>query len=264
VRVLRPTAAGAAGTLYVLTVGVSKYKNSRYDLKYAASDAASFARIWEQKAGSLYERVEVLRLLDDQATAASVRAALFQLLEKVTDKDCVALFLSGHGVQGEQGAYYFATHEIDASTAARVAETALPWTAFQAALASLRARRVFLFLDACHSGNALGGQQAYNERLAEALAKRAGVMVFASSRGSEYSYELEELKHGAFTAALMEALGEGKADLEVGGQRDGIVSAEELLAYLRARVPQFTANRQTPACPLLRDFGEAFPMARVR
>ena len=43
---------------------------------------------------------------------------------------------------------------------ARVAETALPWTAFQTTLASVRAKRVFMFLDACHSGNALGGQGA--------------------------------------------------------------------------------------------------------
>ena len=50
---------------------------------------------------------------------------------------------------------------------------------------------------------------------------------------------------GAFTAALLEGIGEGKADLEIGGQRDGTITAEELLAYLRARVPQMTMNRQT-------------------
>jgi uncharacterized caspase-like protein len=172
--------------------------------------------------------------------------------------------MSGHGVQVSDGEYYFATHDIDASTEQQVAATALPWTAFQTTLASLKAKRVVMFLDACHSGNALGGQQAYNERLAEALVKRAGVMVFASSRGSEYSYERDEDKHGAFTEALIEGLGSGKADFEIAGKKDGVITAEELLTYLRARVPQMTDNKQTPSCPLLRDFGEAFPLAKVK
>jgi hypothetical protein len=40
--------------------------------------------------------------------------------------------------------------------------------------------------------------------------------------------------------------------------------AEALLAYMRARVPQLTHNQQTPTCPLIYDFGEAYLLARVR
>jgi hypothetical protein len=90
------------------------------------------------------------------------------------------------------------------------------------------------------------------------------VLVFSSSRGSESSYEDDALHHGAFTAALLEGIGEGKADLAIGGQRDGNITAEELLVYLRLRVPQLTKNRQTPTCPLIYDFGEAFLLARAR
>jgi hypothetical protein len=76
-------------------------------------------------------------------------------------------------------------------------------------------------------------------------------------------HEDDTAEHGAFTAALLEGIGEGKADLEIGGRRDGAITAEELLAYLRTRVPQMTANRQTPTCPLIYDFGEAFLLARA-
>jgi WD40 repeat protein len=256
---------GPRGTLFVLAVGVSQYRDPKHNLKYAASDAEAFANLWQQQNGSaLYQSVSVTRLTDAEATAPRVRAALFQILERATESDTVAIFLSGHGVQVGDAQYYFATHEIDPSSRARVAETALPWTVLQTTLAAVKARRVLLFLDACHSGNSLGVQQAENERMAELLVKRAGVMVFASSRGSEYSYELDEAKQGAFTSALVEAIRDGKADLEIGGRRDGIVTAEELLVYLRARVPQLTEGRQTPSCPLLRDFGEAYPVARLR
>ena len=36
------------------------------------------------------------------------------------------------------------------------------------------------------------------------------------------------------------------------------------LAYLRRRVPELSENRQNPSCPLLRDFGEAFPVAAAQ
>ena len=88
--------------------------------------------------------------------------------------------------------------------------------------------------------------------------------MFSSSRAGEYSYEDAALGHGAFTAALLEGIGEGKADLAIGGQPDGKITAEELLAYLQARVPQLTGNRQTPSCPLLSDFGEQLLLARAR
>ncbi|MDX1932666.1 MAG: caspase family protein, partial [Capsulimonadales bacterium] len=256
------------GNLYILAIGVSAYRNPRFNLKYARNDAEAFSNLWKAPTGGgipLYNKVETRLVCDAEATTSGVRAALAKLLETATEKDTVALFLSGHGMRIGEGNYYFATTDIDPLTADSVAKTALPWTALQTTLAGIKARRVLLFLDACHSGGALGeGQQASGERMAELLAKRAGVLVFSSSRGSEYSYELDSRKHGAFTAALMEAIG-GKADLDIaGGGKDGVITAEEMLAFLRARVPQLTENRQTPTCPLLRDFGDAYPIARLR
>jgi WD40 repeat protein len=250
------------GDLHILSVGVSRYRNQRYDLKYAAADADAFARLWKRMEGRLYRRVRLTPLIDDQATTERVQAELSRLISAAQPQDSIALFLSGHGVQAGAGQFYFATHEIDATSPQRMEQTALPWTVFETTLAKVGAKRVFLFLDACHSGSVLGEQQASNERLAEALVKRSGVLVFTSSRGNEVSYEDERLGHGVFTAALVEGIGEGKADLAIGGERDGRIMAEELLAYLRQRVPQMTGNRQTPACPLLADFGEAFLLAR--
>lgn len=250
----------ALGKLYVLAVGVTKYANPHFNLKYAAADAGAFADLWKAHAASLYTGIDVTELLDDQATVTNVRAALFNLLDKAGDQDTVILFLSGHGLVLDDGSYYFATHEIDPSTADTVAATALPWTSFQLALSRLKARHVLMFLDACHSGSALGNHQARAERMAEALAAGSGVIVFSSSRGSEYSYELDSLGHGAFTQALIEALGQGKANFSVDGSHASNISAEEVLAYLRIRVPQLTNNQQTPSCPLLQDYGDPFPL----
>lgn len=257
-------AVAVAGNLYVLAVGVSHYKNPKYNLKYAGSDAAAFARLWKERSATLYQKVEVTQLTDDQATSANIRAAFKKLQEKASPADSVVIFLSGHGVQANASDYYFASQDIDATSIETVRHTGLPWMALEETLGALKARHVFMFLDACHSGNALGGQLSSSESLAGLLVKQAGVMVFSSSRGSEFSYELDELHHGAFTAAILEGIGEGKANFDIGGQHDGVITAIELLTYLRARVPQLTGNMQTPTCPLMRDFGEASPLARGR
>jgi uncharacterized caspase-like protein len=246
----------------VLAVGVSSYKNPDYALRFARQDAEAFAEIWKGRAGGLYAGVKATVLADDHATATELRSALFRLQEQATERDSVMIFLSGHGVQ-DGDRYYFATHEVEA-TKPRIGETSLPWTALQTALAGIRARRVAMFLDACHSGRALGALQGNTDRMAELLVKQSGVMVYSSCRGTEVSYELDDRMHGAFTAALIEGLQEGKANLEINGRRSATITAEDLLAYLRRRVPELSENRQTPACPLLRDFGDAFPLAAAR
>jgi WD40 repeat protein len=258
-RLTRKTSA-AQGSLCVLAIGVAQYRNPRYNLRHAAADAEAFASLWPRTEGRLYRQVTITLLTDSQATTAGVRGALSRLLETARAGDTVALFLSGHGIQAREGEFYFATHDVDASSAARVAATALPWTVFQTTLAKTKAHRVLLFLDACHSGSSLGGQTAGNERLAEPLVKRGGALVFASSRGSQFSYELPEKGHGAFTTALLEGIGEGKADL---GVKDGNITPLKLLLYLQQRVAELTGNRQTPVCPLLTDFGDGFTLARV-
>jgi hypothetical protein len=263
IRLTRPLAAAALGDLHVLAVGVSEYRDARYNLKYAAKDAAAFADLWQRRTGPLYRRVVPHQLTDADATAEKVQAALLRLIDAAQPGDSVALFLSGHGLQDGAGDFYFATHDTDAGAPARVEETALRWSFFQTTLRSLQAKQVFLFLDACHSGSALGERQASSERLAEALAKRAGVLVFASSRGGEFSYEADTREHGAFTAALLDGIGEGQADLVIEGERDGRITAAELLAYLQDRVPRLTGNRQTPTAPLILGFSDA-PVARVR
>lgn len=263
IRLHRKLAAPTRGDLYVLAVGVSCYRSSRFNLQYASRDAEAFAGLWSPNQGGQYRKVVVTRCLDGQATLPRVREALTGLASRAGRQDTVVLFLSGHGLQLPNGRFYFATHEVDPSTPARLEATALPWTLLESTLARVQAKRVLLFLDACHSGGQLGERQATTERLAERLARRSGVLVFASSRGGQYSYELGERRHGAFTAALLEGLGEGRADLEIDGKRDGRITVEKLLTYLRARVPELTEGMQTPTCPLWTDFGEGFVLFRT-
>jgi uncharacterized caspase-like protein len=79
-----------------------------------------------------------------------------------------------------------------------------------------------------------------------------GVVVFAASTGRESAFEREEWGHGAFSKALLEALG-GEADVF----HDGIITVAGLEYWLAERVKKLTEGHQhaTSAKPnTIRDF----------
>src|SRR5262249_33399599 len=69
-----------------------------------------------------------------------------------------------------------------------------------------------------------------------------GVITFASSTGREVSVERDDWQNGAFTKALVEAIGQGKADF-IG---NGAITISELDAYLANRVKTLTDGVQHP------------------
>jgi uncharacterized caspase-like protein len=68
-----------------------------------------------------------------------------------------------------------------------------------------------------------------------------GVVVFASSTGSQYSQESDEWQNGAFTKALIEGI-QGKADYSGVGK----ITVNMLDLYLSERVKELTKGKQTP------------------
>jgi WD40 repeat protein len=208
--VLKTTSTQAgAGNLYVLAVGVSRYKQGGQgpgaggrgiaNLRYPALDARAVAERFGREGRPLYEKVEVRTLTDEEATLARLRTELKWLQGKVrpNQQDTVVLFLSGHGISLD-GRYYFAPHELDPRN---IAATGLSARELREALGGkLRARTVFLFVDTCHSG----GLRGRNDDLA--LEVGEGVFLLASSGSREYSYESETWGHGAFTLSLLRAL----------------------------------------------------------
>ena len=80
------------------------------------------------------------------------------------------------------------------------------------------------------------------------------IFTVTASTGEQRSAEKADPgQHGAFTKCLLEAL-TGKADQS----RDGIVTLDELVPYVKEAVPKLTGGLQTPtAAP-----DEILPFAR--
>ena len=89
-----------------------------------------------------------------------------------------------------------------------------------------------------HGGETLTNNQ---DALKGALAA-ANITVLTSSSGSEFSREDEKWGHGAFTRALLDALGDPMAD----PSHIGLISSNSLAVYMHQHVPDLTDHQQTP------------------
>lgn len=241
--------------LYVLAVGSDRYAPHFPDLQFAGVDAEALADELSRQEGGLYSRVYARSLTGPNAG----RQAILDGVKGFGDmrpEDVLVLFFSGHGVRERDAKGRTKYFYLPSGTSRKdIARSGLAWEDFSAEIARLRAGRVILLLDACHSGDVSAG--ASNEKVASSLQGQVGV-VFTSSSGNEYSFEDRSWGHGAFTRALLDGIG-GAADFT----GDRVVDWSELQLYVSSSVRAMTRGGQNPMVPRLEQFAN-FDFVRVR
>jgi uncharacterized caspase-like protein len=191
------------GNLYFVAIGVSKYQNSSYNLRYAADDARELHDYLIEQQAKVYQQVENVLLADGAIvpTAVNIKTAL-KLFSRAKPDDTVVLFLSGHG-ESQGRNYYFLPYDAQSQGNSWNPDSVIEWSVLQDALQNAKGRRLF-FVDTCHAGG------AFNPRLVKDAADSNIVVLSATDRDS-VAQELPSLGHGVFTYALLEGL-RGKAD----------------------------------------------------
>ncbi len=265
VRVLwRPaTQAPAAGPvpkpkLYVLSVGVSRYKMPDISLRYAAKDASDVTEAWVAQQGGLYSEVVSRMLRNEEATREAVLDGLEWIERQTTARDVALVLLSGHGDNDADGGYYFLPYDVDPD---RLRRTAVPDIEIRRSLSHVAGKALFFF-DTCHSGSIMSGRKSgrsidINGFVNDLTSAENGLVVFAASTGKEFAQERDDWKNGAFSRALIEGLS-GKADIS----GDGVITISELEYWLAERVKKLTDGKQHPTTAkpnTIRDF----PIAAV-
>ena len=241
--------------LYVLAVGSDSYAPDFPDLQYAGADAEALADELARQEGGMYTRVYARSLTGRDVSRERILGVLKEFRD-IRPEDMLVLFFSGHGVRERDRKGRTQYYYLPAGTKkSGVARQGLAWEDFSREIASLRAGRVILLLDACHSGDVSAG--ASNEKVASSLAGQVGV-VFTSSSGNEFSYEDRSWGHGAFTRALLDGLG-GAADFT----GDRVVDWSELQLYVSTSVRAMTRGGQNPMVPRLEQFAN-FDFVRIR
>jgi len=244
--------------LYVLSVGVSKYKNPAYTLDFAAKDASDFNDALKAQGGKLYRSVETRLLTDDQANKDALLEGLEWIQKQTTSRDVAMIFLSGHGVRDASGDYYYVPYAFDMD---HKRSTGVLFYEIEKTIKDIAGKVVF-FVDTCHSGGAAGKSRGIDNDIVsvvnELSSAENGAIVFAASTGKESALEDPKWGHGAFTKALLEGLA-GKADLRGNGR----ITITSLDFFLSERVKELTDGNQHPTTtkpPSVPDF----PIAIVK
>ena len=228
--------------LHVLTIGVSDYGEAarHLNLVYADRDAHDVAAALRRSQCGLYAEVRAIVLVNEEASKTAIFAGLEQIRTGMAaggGADLALIQFSGHGDMVD-GKFYLLPHGIDDGSAAAVKANGLPAVQFHDEIAAIaRHGRVIVLVDACRSG----GATSLPDRSLRAMLTGANVTVFTSCAQGQLSEEGMEWENGAFTEALLEALG-GAADYD----HDGIIGLSDLARRLGEHVPALTGGAQRP------------------
>jgi WD40 repeat protein len=232
--------------LKILAIGAGRYDDPRIDhLAFSVFDARGIVNAFKGQEGKLYGTVTSLLIATGELqppTKNNITRELSAFFRDLGSRDTALLFLSGHGVNDDDGNYYFLPSDIRLNSGGGIPyRDALSVEAIAGAL-NVPGRKL-LFIDTSHTSgiSALNIQAVDIARLAMDL-KPLRPLLFSSGRGEERSMESVEYKAGLFSYALTEGLS-GEADSD----SDRVITMAELDAYVAGRVSDLSGGLQHPS-----------------
>ena len=264
---LEPGGAGAGeaprgkGQVWSFAVGVSKYKEGKLDLQYAARDAEEIDRFFASPAGGSVPASRRVLLTDAAATRAEILGAFEKTTRTLGKDDLLVVFMAMHGIVTDRGDLYFMAHD---TTASNVRGTGLANADVEQAVRDAETKHVLFLADTCHSGGVgLSGRRGVGaletNRLLGALAQaKPGMAILTASRGAELSQEDAKWGggHGVFTHFVLQGMAGGADE-----NGDKLVTVSELYDFVYARVKEATSGSQHPE--LKGKFDNAMPVAAL-
>lgn len=211
----------AESKTFLVSVGISdysKFPSPASNLSLTAKDAKLIVDLYSKNSTASYSV-----LIDDKATKERIINAVKRVFGKAEESDIVVFFFSGHGYPGGICA----------------ADGTISYYALRRAMSKSKCKNKMMFVDACHSGGIRGNGSRYQD--VDTAEMQANVLLFLSSRNTEYSIESPSMKNGYFTAFLDKGL-RGYADKN----KDRIITAKELFDFVNTEVSKISEGRQHP------------------
>ena len=239
---------------WVITIGINQYRHLQ-PLTQAQNDALAVHRFFTEEAGIPADHCV---LLSDLATSVgeqvvypdkpAIAAWVQTITHQVQADDVVWFFFSGYGAQvndltsdlnshtngqnGQQGSQsvdYLMPIDGDPG---KIESTGIAAADLIDTLANLPTDKALLILDINRSQGALAGQTIGTQIID--LAQKKQVATLLSCQPEQYSHETLGIRHGLFTAALLEAL---RQDCKTAGQ---------ISNYLNQRLPELCEHHWRP------------------
>lgn len=231
----------------VVTIGINDYTRPAWELLHARNDAKAVVATLRERAGSLFDNVDAVTLLDASASSSAIEDQIRR--STTSHRDVLVVYLSGHGyaLKEEKGWEWYFLPFSDAWGKRGIAPKdmirrhGLPSRRLMELLTETEARRVFLVLDSCRSGAVIDSvltssgrafDDAAGQKALRRIARVGGIHVLAAARANEDAVELISVPHGALTYLMLEGM-QGRAD----ENRDGTVSVKEIISYADRTMP---------------------------
>ena len=247
------------GVAYIVSIGIDRYGNREFWLKYAVADATDFSAELQRRQQNLsvFERVEVIPLFDENATKTKILESLAGLAAKAQPEDTVIIYFAGHGTAAGERFYLVpadlgyqgARASLQAADINAILQHSISDVDLQRVFEGLDAGRAMLVIDACRSGQALESEEKrrgpMNSKGLAQVAYEKGLYVLTAAQSYQAALEASQLGHGLLAYALVEeGLKQNAADFE---PKDGTIAAREWLDYAAARVPQLQSDQMRQA-----------------
>ncbi len=276
---VRYDGAEPTGRLHVLALGVSDYSPPDRALRFADQDARRLAEFLHKSGVRVPAPGLTIVLKNNEVSEAAIDDAFIAIREQVKEhpEDTVVIFMAGHAdmlngrfvlllpsFRFKQGA---ARGPVDP-------DTVLPYVVLYRNIARLGALQRLVLIDACQAEAIVddpGVRQI--QSLVDGSAQRARTAYLLAARRGEAAGESGALEHGLLTYALLRGL--GAADLkpvpgfapfeaapDADRNHDGVVTTEELRAFVEATVPALAAHLTSLVLRTGAD-GKAAPLGAV-
>lgn len=218
----------------VVAIGVDTYTGAGLaPLHVAAADAGRLVDAVKTSASAAGRAVgKVKPLGNNLVTKSSVLSAVEDVTSSAEPGETLVLSFSGHGVRDDKGRFYLAMHDTVLTDLER---TAISWSNLAESFRNFKGRVVVL-LDACHSGMAGTQFFASNDDIAaQALAAMpSNVVLFAASKGREFSYESPSVGGGLFSLAVADVIAGQRSEHDL--DKNGMIEISELLRGVKHKV----------------------------
>ena len=245
--------------LYILAVGIDRYRDASINLKYAAKDAQDFITQLADKAGTIYKpsNIHLTSLVNEQAGKQNILATIEKLASQVKHGDSFIFFNASHGLL-LQSQYYIVTSSFDGrldGSASLISSNEIVEVSKK--IKSLS--QLFIF-DTCHAGGVDTIVSGLYDARMSVLAKKMGLHVYASAGSVQTALDGYQ-GNGLYTHALLEGLKNGRA---VDKDKSGAVTVKSLGSYSKEMTTELSGKLGHPQTPLIINFGKDSRLFEVR
>ncbi|MBN2590023.1 MAG: SUMF1/EgtB/PvdO family nonheme iron enzyme [Sedimentisphaerales bacterium] len=250
---VEPSPRTGTGQSWALIIGINDYTNVP-TLRYGRSDAETLAKTLIDKCG--FPKNNVVLMTDSRdirvdnpslyPTRGNLSSRISQIAQLVGTNDLLIISFAGHGINIDGKGYII---PVDGDS--KDVYSLIPLSLIKETLETSSAKQKLLILDACHSGARAGDETESPAQAILSPLNGAGFVTLASCDSLQLSHEDELVGRGVFTNAVIEGL-EGGADTQAEGNRDGVITANELFLYSSLKVKQWSLNSGKIQTPVLK------------